>query len=169
MGKLDEIAKALDNTLSRYTELVNSIPEADYALPTENPAWSVGDILFHITLGPRALAVEIWMMRHAPKTYQFLMNTFPMKLFNWGNALLGKQGRRFRRGRLLKAYEAGHARLRSALRRLKEEDLSRSLYYPEDFVSELAGEVSIERLLQYASEHFEMHKKQLGEVLKNRV
>jgi len=34
--------------------------------------------------------------------------------------------------------------------------------YPAEFVSELAGRVTVERLFRYVKGHFEVHSKQLG-------
>jgi hypothetical protein len=57
-----ELEQELDEAHRRFISLVESIPESDYSLPTDNPAWTVGDILFHLTVGPRALALEAWML-----------------------------------------------------------------------------------------------------------
>jgi hypothetical protein len=53
----------------------------------------------------------------------------------------------------------------SSLNRLQEQDFARSVVYPEVFVSELAGEVSIERLLRYVTLHFEVHEGQIQRAL----
>lgn len=144
-------------TRERFRALLDSIPESEYELPTDNPAWTVGDILFHITLGPRALAFEIWMIVHARGFFQFVMAHFPSRLFNRVNAWFGRRSRVSRQG-LLKAYEAGHAIIRSRLRRTREEDFSKSVVYPASFVAEIAGEVTVERLFRYVKGHFEVHE-----------
>jgi hypothetical protein len=152
-----EIELELEETRRRFIALVEAIPEEEYALPTDNPAWAVGDILFHMTLGPRALAFEIWMLVHARGLFQFTMEHFPSRLFNGVNAWFGRQNRVSRQG-LLKAYEAGHAVIRSRLRRTREEDFSKSVVYPASFVAEIAGEVTVERLFRYVKGHFEVHE-----------
>jgi hypothetical protein len=156
-----EIELELEETHRRFIALVESIPESAYNLPTDNPAWTVGDILFHITLGPRALALEAWMILHVRGMFSFVMKYFPSGLFNWGNALFGRQGKRVSRQSLLKAYGSAHAGIRSVLRRAKEEDFSKSVVYPQEFVSELAGEVSVERIFHYVKGHFEVHESQI--------
>lgn len=152
-----DIENELEWTSNRFTVLVNSIPESDYSLPTDNPAWTVGDILFHMTLGPRALAFEAWMIVHARGLFQFGMRHFPSRLFNQVNAAFGRQGKRVSRQGLLKAYGQAHAVIKSRLRRTREEDLGKMVVYPPDFVSELAGEVSVERIFRYVKGHFEVH------------
>ena len=161
MNKI-ELEAQLDDTHRRFIELVNSIPEENYSLPTDNPAWSVGDILFHITLGPRALALEVWMTVHATGLYNFLMRHFPSRFFNSVNAWFGRgRSERVSRQSLLKAYGKAHAVIKSELRRTREEDLGKIAVYPLDYVSDLKGEVSVERLFRYVTGHFEEHERAL--------
>ncbi|MBI3167052.1 MAG: DinB family protein [Chloroflexi bacterium] len=157
-----EIEQELEKTHDGFIELVNSIPEENYSLPTDNPAWTVGDILFHITLGPRAVALEVWMIVHARGVFGFTMRHFPSRLFNSVNAWFGRgRDQRVSRRGLLKAYGRAHAVVKSRLRRTREEDLVKLVVYPPDFVSDLAGEVTPERLFRYVSRHFEMHEQAL--------
>lgn len=160
MNKAD-LEKELDETHRRFFALVESIPEADYPLPTENPAWTVGDILYHITLGPRALALEIWVTIHAGGLYNLLMRHFPSRFFNSVNAWFGNRRRRISRQSLLKAYGRAHTVIKSRLRRTREEDLLKTAVYPLDYVSDLKGEVSVERLFRYVTGHFEEHEQAL--------
>jgi len=156
------LAGEIRDTHERFLALLELIPESDYSLPTDNPAWTVGDVLYHVTLGPRALSLEIWMIVHMRGLFQVGMKYFPSKFFNRVNAIFARRGKRINRQKLIKAYEAGHAAIRSRLRRTREADFQKSVVYPAEFVSELAGEVTVERLFRYVKDHFEAHKKQLG-------
>lgn len=157
-----ELEQQLDETYRRFTALVESIPEADYNLPTGNPAWTVGDILFHITLGPQAIALEVWMIVYARGLFGFVMRNFPSRLFNSVNAWFGRgRSQRVSRQGLLKAYGKAHTVIKSRLRRTREEDLVKSVVYPPDFVSDLAGEVTPERLFRFVTGHFEEHERAL--------
>ena len=157
-----ELGTQLDETHRRFIELINSIPEENYSLPSDNPAWTVGDILFHITLGPRALALEIWMTVHMRAMFGFVMRHFPSRFFNSVNAWFGRgRSQRVSRQGLLKAYGKAHTVIKSELRRTREEDLGKMVVYPPDFVSDLKGEVSVERLFRYVTGHFEEHKRAL--------
>lgn len=157
-----ELEQELDETHRRFVALVESIPESEYPLPTDNPAWTVGDILFHITLGPRAVALEVWMIVHARGLFGWVMWHFPSRTFNSVNAWFGNRERRISRQGLIKAYGRAHTVIKSRLKRTREEDLVKSVEYPAEFVSDLAGEVTPERLFRYVSGHLEMHEKQLG-------
>lgn len=114
-----EIQQELEQTRVRFLALVNSIPESDYSLPSKNSAWTIGDVLFHITLGPRALAFEIWMIVHMRGLFQFGVKFFPSKLFNQVNTRFARRGERVSRQSLTKAYGRAHAAIRSRLRRTR--------------------------------------------------
>ncbi len=152
-----DIQQEMEETRVRFLALLNSIPESDYSLPTDNPAWVVGDILHHITLGPRALAMEIWMTLHMRGLFEFGMKIFPSKLFNRINEKFAQRGERVSRQSLTKAYGKSHAAIRSRLRRTREEDFIKSVVYPAGFVSDLAGEITVEHLFRYVKKHFEAH------------
>jgi hypothetical protein len=48
---------------------------------------------------------------------------------------------------------------------MREADLTRSVQYPDSFVMELAGEVTVERLFRYIRLHFEIHASQIRKSL----
>jgi len=164
MGLKEDLAQELETTHQNFHHLLDSIPEALYVHPSDNLAWTIGDVLYHITLGPPAIRFEIWMIRYAPWIFKALNDT-TSKIFNWGNALFARQPKRITRQRLIKAYEAGHAGLMSSLRRVREEDWGKSVVYPAVFVSELAGVVTVERLFRYVTLHFDVHEKQINGAL----
>jgi hypothetical protein len=165
MGLREELLQDLEAARLSFHHLLDSVPESSYSHPSDNPAWTIGDVLYHITLGPPALRFEIWMIRHAPWLIRIVLNPLTSRIFNWGNALFARMPKQITRQTLLKAYERGHTGMISSLKRMEEADLRRSTVYPPDFVSELAGEVSIERVFRYVSGHFEVHAGQIRAAL----
>lgn len=161
MGLPEELAEDLEAARRGFHHLLDSVPENLYSHPSDNPAWTIGDVLYHITLGPPALRFEVWMIRYAPWLISLALNPTTSRIFNWGNALFAQHPKRINRQMLIKSYERGHSGLVSSLNGLKESDLHRSVEYPQDFVSELAGQVTIERLFRYVRGHFEVHAAQI--------
>ena len=158
----DSLLAILEQAREEFLHLLESIPESDYSKRSGNQAWTVGDLLFHITLGPRALALEAWMILHARGLFQLAMNIFPSRMFNRVNAWFARRDARgLSRAGLAKGYEKGHAALRSVLMRASEKRFARSVIYPQEFVAELAGEVTVENIIQYAHGHVELHAKQI--------
>ena len=166
MGLKEELAQELETTRQNFHHLLDSIPEALYVHPSDNPAWTIGDVLYHITLGPIAIRFEIWMIRYFSGLFRLGLNDTTSKLFNWINAPFARRGGRINRQRLIKAYEAGHAGMISSLKRVQEADFEKSVIYPAAFVSELAGVVTIERLFRYVTLHFDVHARQIEDAIK---
>lgn len=162
----EKLVQEMETTLQDFHHLLDSVPETYYNHPSSNAAWTIGDVLYHITLGPTALRFEIWMIVHTRGIFQLVMNDITSNIFNRINAMFASRPKRITRQGLLKAYESGHAGLISSLKRLDEDDLRKSVIYPKSFVPEIAGEVSAERLFHYITEHFDIHAKQIREALK---
>ncbi len=163
MGRKEELIAELESTRREYVRLVESIPMESYGLPSGNPAWTIGDILYHITLGPPAILTEIWMIRHTPWFLGTFLNNWTSRPFNWGNALFARYRVRITPRLLIQAYERGHAGLVTSVQRMPEKDFDKSVRYPEAFVTELAGVVTVERLFRYIKKHFEIHASQIRE------
>jgi hypothetical protein len=161
----EDLLTELESTRREYIQLVASVPVESYGHSSGNPAWTIGDILYHITLGPPAILAEIWMIRHAGWLFGTLLNNRTASIFNWGNALFARHRIRITPQLLIQAYERGHASLLASLKRIPETDFSKSVRYPDSFVAELAGVVTVERLFRYIKLHFEVHAGQIREGL----
>ena len=163
----EELARELEATRQDFHHLLDSVPEVFYHHPSLNPAWTVGDVLYHIPLGPPALRFEIWMIRHARDLFQLAMNDLTSSIFNRFNAVFARHPKRITRQSLHKAYEAGHAGIMSSLMRTREDEFQKSIRYPESFVTELTGEVTVERLFRYMKGHFEIHAGQIKKAIED--
>src|SRR5574338_1654121 len=165
----EELIDELESTRRAFLHMLESIPEEYYDLPSDNPAWTIGDVLYHITLGPPAIRVEIWMIRHARWLFAAFLNDRTAGIFNWGNALFARHPKRITPQILIQAYDRGHTGLLKSLEKMRADDFRKSVQYPETFVSELAGVVTIERLFRYIKIHFDVHagqiRKKLGGIL----
>ena len=157
MNLKKELTLELESTHSEYIQFVTSIPVEFYEHSSSNPAWSIGDILYHIALGPRAILVETWMVRHAGWLLGTVLNNQTARIFNRGNALLVHQHIRITPQFLIRVYGHGHAGLLNSLEKMPDADFNKSVRFPDSFVTELAGIVTVERLFRYIKLHFEIH------------
>ena len=111
MGLKEELAQEMESTRQNFHHLLDSVPEALYVHPSQNPAWTIGDVLYHITIGLPAIRFETWLIRYASWSFKIFLNNTTSKIINRGNALFARQSKRIDRQMLTKAYEAGHAGL----------------------------------------------------------
>lgn len=161
MDPREELVIELESTRREYHHLVESVLQETYGYPSANPAWTIGDVLYHITLGPPAIRAEIWMIRHAGWLFSALLNNGTAGIFNKGNALFARHPKRITPQILIQSYEKGHSGLLTSLEGMQDADFDKSVRYPASFVTELAGVVTVERLFRYTKLHFEIHASQI--------
>ena len=75
-----------------------------------------------LAAGPPTLAFETWLIANARKFFQFVLDYAPASLLERFNGLYARRGKRITPQSLIKAYEAGHARIVSRLKRTAEPD-----------------------------------------------
>ena len=88
MGLKEDLAWDLESTRQNFHQLLDSVPKALYVHPSENQAWTIGDVLYHLTVGPIAIRFEIWLIRNAPWLFRFALNDLTSRLINWGQYVI---------------------------------------------------------------------------------
>lgn len=156
----EHIKEELEGTREEYHRLLTSISEEDFLLPSANPAWSVAEILSHMSLAPRYISSDIVFIRRfawIPKPPAVLFHTFN----NWST----KRGaRNATHDSLAEHYDVAHVRMIEALENIQDDEWTKGAEYP-GWDPMLSGFVTLERLFRYPNEHFQAHKKELEVVL----
>jgi hypothetical protein len=161
MGLKETLAEEIEITRRDFHHLLDSVPEAQYLHPSHNPAWTNGDVLYHIALGMMLIHYEVWLTLHARGLLQLGLNMIPAKMLNGINAGFARKGKQVTHQMLLKVYERGHTGLRSGLKQVKEDDFGRWITVPPELDIILSGKVTIERLYQHVKIHFDAHTGQI--------
>jgi hypothetical protein len=144
-------------TQQRFHGLVARIPESAYAQPSDNPAWNIGQVLYHMSLAPRFMVMDVAMIMRAPRFFQRLIAGFPRSIFDWFNMVNTRRGARnptpdF----LIQEYDQAHDRVLALFDSLSESQLDRSMLYP-GWDPVLNGEVTLAELFGYVKLHFDAH------------
>jgi hypothetical protein len=182
----DQIRAELEATRIEYHKLVDSLSDQDWHKKSGNPAWTIGQLLFHMTLAPRLLPSEVRLIRKRktmPKLLAFLFNQpgvivtrkgtqkrktvprLPALLFNQLNVLITRIGaRNVTRRSVGEKYDAAHAAALNALETIEEHEWSQGVHYP-GWDRFLDGHVTLERLFRYLAVHFEVHAEQIRQGL----
>lgn len=167
MSIREELEFEIDETRIGFERLLNSIPEKAYDLPSDNPAWTIGEVLYHMSIAPRLMNRDVKMILGQNWVYRLIPILVPRRLFNWLNETLTRYGaRNVSREFLSVEYEKAHRAALKALSEVDDQDFDRFVFYP-DWDPLLSGEVTLERLFRYARAHFESHAKQLSLILEN--
>jgi uncharacterized protein (TIGR03083 family) len=156
----DEIRAELEATREAYHELLDSLSDEDWQKPSGNPAWTVGQLLYHMTVAPRMLPADVGLIRRGG-----WMPNLPAFVFNWTNVLMTRWGaRKESLDSVGELYDAAHDRVLGVLETIQEGEWSLGKEYP-DWDPLLSGYVTLVRLFRYLAIHFEVHAEQVRQGL----
>ncbi len=160
----DEIQSELEATRAKYRLLIGSLSDADWGRRSGNPAWKVGELLFHIALRLQLLSGDVRLVRSigwAPKIPLFLFNwiTIPVIRFGARNHTLQSVAQK---------YDDAHAVALRLLDTIDDEEWDKGVRFP-DWDPLLSGHVTIERLFRHPANHFEAHANEIRAGLKDLI
>ncbi len=165
MDTRERLRQEIEATRVAFHQLLDSIPEAALSQPSDNPAWNIRQVLFHIAIIPRYMIVEVVMIRKQVWLYELLPRLIPKRLFDELNARMTRLGARgMTRQRLAEAYDQSCQAAFRALNTVPEADFDKHLNYPL-WDPLLYGDVTIEYLFGYIKRHFDSHKAQVVKAL----
>ena len=152
----------IEATHQRFHDLLNLIPDESFSLPSSNPAWTVGQVLYHMSIAPRLMILDVQMISGQRWIYRLIPRLMSKNMFDWLNVRLTRYGaRNISRQFLADHYDQAHNSVLQVLDTLPESDFARSLPYP-DWDELLSGEVTMEYLFGYIKRHFDSHAAQIS-------
>ncbi len=145
-AKRDTIHEELETTRAAYHELLHSLSPADWKKKSGNPAWSVGQLMWHIAWGngfaPRAAANCKRGRGFNPPP--FITNTVNMLITRWGAGRATPQS-------VAEKYDAAHTAILAVLDKVKEDEWDRG--------AKIFGEFfTVESVLRSPVSHFKEHE-----------
>ena len=169
MNTRERLQQEIESTRAALHRLLASLPEEALSLPSDNPAWNIRQVLYHIAIIPRYMIVEVVMIRRQVWLYQLLPRLISKGLFDWLNAHLTRLGaRRMSRQQLAEAYDRSYRASLRALASVDDADFDKSLYYPL-WDPLLAGDVTVEYLFGYIKRHFDSHAAQIEKAITSTI
>jgi len=152
----DGVRAELEATRTAYHALLGSISVADWRKTSGNPAWTIGEVLFHMTLALRLLPSDVRLIRGsgwAPK--------LPASLFNWLNVAFTRWGaRKLTQETVAEKYDEAHDKVLCVLETILDDEWEKGAEYPS-WDPLLSGHVTLERLFHYPAIHFQSHAQQV--------
>jgi len=143
--------------------LLDSLSDDDWYRPSGNSAWTVGQVIYHMTMAPRMLPSDVRMIRRgrrAPGLPAFIFNSLNVLVTRWG-------ARKHTRQTVGAVYDAAHAAALAAFDTIQDHEWAKGVEYP-DWDPMLSGFVTIERLFRYLSLHFKVHAGQAQQYTERR-
>lgn len=166
MSLKEDLAQEMESTRRDFHHLLDSVPETFYHHPSDNPAWTIGEVLYHISLAPRFLTADLRMLIGQSWTAKLIGFLVPKSVFDKLNEYFTRRwaSRNMTRVKLARAYDKAHENAMRALENLTQDDFTKSLEYP-NYDELLTGVVSVERLYRYITVHFNVHAEQIQRMI----
>ena len=165
MSIREELRQEIEETKIAFHELLAIVPDEALPMPSDNPAWNVGEVLYHMSIAPRMLGKDVSMILKHEWVYRVMPSIVPKALFDWTNKNLTKfNARHMSREFLAKEYDEAHESTIAALDSVQDSDFSKHVEYP-DWDPMLSGDVTLERLFHYIKAHFDDHAGQIRDIV----
>ncbi len=161
----EALRQEIEATRQEFHQLLAAIPDEAFSWPSANPAWTIGQVLYHMSLAPRLVGADIRLITGRNPVYRLIPRLVPRSVFNDLNARMTRfYSRRLSRRFLATEYDRGHRAALRALTTVTAADFARHANYP-DWDPLLAGPVTVERLFHYVRDHFVAHAREIQAVL----
>ncbi len=165
MSIRDELRQEIEETRAAFHRLLEEVPDEALSRPSDNPAWTVGEVLYHMSLAPRMMVSDVSMITGQRKVYKLLPKLIPQALFDWVNKVYTRsKGRNLSRAELANVYDEATRKILQVLESVQDEDFQKSAIYP-GWDPLLAGEVTLAQLFHYVKAHFEVHERQIRNLI----
>jgi hypothetical protein len=163
------IRDELEETRREFHALLTSLSAADWDAPSRNPAWTNGQVVFHMLFAFLLIPSLFWLIRfwsRLPDSYSRAfarMLDFSTPLFNRVNAL-GPRGQAvvFGRRRAGPIYDRVHRSILRQVDSIKDDDWGRGMSYPRRWDPDFGAFMTFESLFRYPTQHFRRHRAQLS-------
>ncbi|MEZ4594147.1 MAG: DinB family protein, partial [Chloroflexota bacterium] len=121
MKTKQQLEAEIEETRQRFHHLLASLPDSAFSQPSSNPAWNIGELLYHMSIAPKLMVADVTLILKRPFLLNLLPKLFPERLFHWLNARLTRFGaRNLNRQFLATEYDKAHERILQTFRRLDE-------------------------------------------------
>ena len=149
----DAIRNELEETRAAYHNLLATLSPGDWQRKSDNPGWTVGELMYHITMAHEFLPPEArWIVHRRPRF------PVPASIFNPLNMLYTRlMARRYSARTIGRKFDREHKRVLDLLDSLSAEQLQMGTTYPNIGRSLPGGFRTIEEMFHYLTQHFHEH------------
>ncbi len=159
----------LENTRYRFREILDSLSKEDWYKKSQFPAWTNGELLFHMAFGFIILSTLINLVlfwSRLPKTYSKLFAdylNFFTDAFEWIDVFGPHIGAKiFSYQSIGRKYDRVHFSILRKLNSIKEDDWQKGMYYPTKWDPLFSEYMTVEGVFHYMTRHFDYHLKQMS-------
>lgn len=164
------MSNAVRNALRGEIELIRekfhrflvTIPDDALKLPSKDPAWTNGEILYLMSTSPRIIKSFLKKYTSENTRFQYVAKAITGPLLQKTNELkIRSRGNHITRWSIAEEYDCTHALVLELLNQISDTDLERTLMLP-DLDPLISGQVTIENIFHYVKNHFYAYRNQIS-------
>ncbi len=152
----------IEFTREIFARLLVTIPDDALKLPSKNPAWTNGELLYLMSIGPRLIQsiLRKYFREHPSPKYISKDVTGPL-IQKTSEVIALERGQNSTRWTIAAEHDTTCELVLELLDTLSDDDFGKTLTV-SDMHPLLSGEVTIEDLFHYVRNHFATYSKQIN-------
>jgi hypothetical protein len=164
----EQLRSELDAAWREFHEMAAAITEERWTLPSHNPGWTNGQVLFHVLLGfilVLPLANLIIVFGHLPKSFSrafAAVLNLSTPFFHVVNAIGPRAAARaLGRAGVIARFDKVHRAIQRRLDRVTDRQWQLTMAYPTRWDPRFRADMRLEHLFAYPIAHLRHHRGQL--------
>jgi hypothetical protein len=145
----------------KFHRFLVTIPEETLRLPSKDPAWTNGELLYLMSTSPRIL--KSLLRKHTSQNTRFhyvsKIVTGPL-IQKTNEILIRSRGHKITRWLIAEEYDSTSALILELLDAMSDDDFEKTLTIP-DLDPLLSGQITIENVFHYVKNHFYAYRNQI--------
>ncbi len=153
----------IELTREKFHRFLVTIPDEALGLPSKDPAWTNGELLYLMSTSPRI--IKSFLKKYTSETrLNYVSKAITGPLLQKANELMIRtRGHKITRWLIAEEYDNTHVLVLDFLDAVSDNDFGKTLQLP-DLDPLLSGQVTIEDIFHYVKRHFYTYRGQINVV-----
>jgi hypothetical protein len=146
----------------KFHRFLVTIPDEVLRLPSKDPAWTNGELLYLMSTSPRIIKSFLKKYTLENNRFQYVSKAITGPLIQKTNEILIRsRGHKLSRWSIAEEYDNTIALVLELLDALSDDDFGKTLTIP-DLDPLLSGQVTVENIFHYVKNHFYAYRGQIN-------
>ena len=152
----------IELTREKFHRFLVTIPDDALKLPSKDPAWTNGELLYLMSTSPRIIKSFLKKYTSENTRFQYVSKAITGPLIQKTNELMIRsRGNKITRWSIAEEYDSMYGLVLELLDQISDADFERTLTIP-DLDPLISGQVTIENLFHYVKNHFHTYRHQIS-------
>jgi hypothetical protein len=154
----------IEITREKFHRFLVTIPDDSLRLPSKDPAWTNGELLYLMSTSPRIIKSLLRKYTSENTRFHYVSKIVTGPLIQKTNELLIRtRGHKITRWLIAEEYDSTRALILELLDAVADDDFGKTLTIPE-LDPLLSRQITVENIFHYAKNHFYAYRSQLNVV-----